>query len=284
MRKTFGFFFLITAFTVFSLEWPTDNPTFLYLFGQAQAGKNLEQGIIFDSAQTVRAADHGTRLITIEKKHRLRNFPSTLGNALIFLHEDGLQTVYGNLEDSAAFKNITVSEAGAIIGQTGSSAWGEPGTLIFQVVDTKKKVYINPLLLLPSFNDTVKPTIQNILLERQNTSIALAQNKIIRQGEYKLFASISDMMQVSGKQYAPFRVSISINGADIGTIPFEIITAKEGYAYLAGTKLTGKLLYDKPDRLFLGTVSFMSGKTELAITVRDISGNERTESFLLQVE
>ena len=148
------FFFCILAAAVCvaglsALEWPADTQKFLRLFGQRIGENTFEQGLTFEDVTAVRAADDGILLIALDKKYGTGSFPSTLGNALIFLHDDGLQTVYGNLDDTTMFRTRVTTEAATVIGRTGNSGWGEPNALIFQVSDNQKKVYINPLLLLP---------------------------------------------------------------------------------------------------------------------------------------
>ncbi len=92
------FIFCILAAAVFftelsALEWPADTQNFLRLFGQRIGKNTFEEGLTFEDAATVRAADDGILLIAIDKKYGSGAFPSTLGNALIFLHDDGLQTL-----------------------------------------------------------------------------------------------------------------------------------------------------------------------------------------------
>ena len=117
------FFFCILAAAVCvaglsALEWPADTQKFLRLFGQRIGENTFEQGLTFEEAMTVRAADDGILLITLDKKYGTGAFPSTLGNALIFLHDDGLQTVYGNLDDTSVFRNRVTTESTAVIGRT----------------------------------------------------------------------------------------------------------------------------------------------------------------------
>lgn len=173
MKRLF-FFALVAAlfFTELSaLDWPADTQNFLRLFGQCIGEYTFEQGLAFENTSTVRAADDGILLIALDKKYGTGAFPSTLGNALVFLHDDGLQTVYGNLDDTVVFRNRTTTESNAVIGRTGNSGWGNPNDLIFQVSDNQKKVYINPLLLLPSVNDKIAPQIQNIILINEQNAV-----------------------------------------------------------------------------------------------------------------
>ena len=287
MKRLF-FFALVAArfFTeLYALDWPADTQNFLRLFGQRIGDNTFEQGITFENTSAVRAADDGILLIALDKKYGTGFFPSTLGNALVFLHDDGLQTVYGNLDDTAIFRSRVTTEANAVIGRTGNSGWGNPNDLIFQVSDSQKKVYINPLLLLPSVNDKIAPQIQNIILvNEQNTAFQMNEQKTVRQGSYELYADISDTTAQGDPNFSPFRITIFVNGTNIRTIPFETIMQKNGDSYLGNTAFTDALLYRRRDEFYLGNVILTRGKSDILITARDITGNEKSERFTIQVD
>ena len=284
------FLFCILAAAVFftelsALEWPADTQNFLRLFGQRIGKNTFEEGLTFEDAATVRAADDGILLIAIDKKYGSGAFPSTLGNALIFLHDDGLQTIYGNLENTAVFRNRVTTESTAVIGRTGNSGWGYSNALIFQVSDNQKKVYINPLLLLPSVNDKIAPQIQNIMVvNEQHTVFQINGQKNVRQGSYELYADITDTTVQGGRSFSPFRITIFVNGANIRTIPFETILQKDEASYLGNTAFTDRLLYQRKDALYLGNIILTRGKSDILITARDITGNEKSERFTIQVD
>lgn len=283
------FLFAVSAVIFFTelpaLEWPTDTQDFLRLFGQRIGKNTFEQGLAFEEVTTVRAADDGILLIALDKKYGTGAFPSTLGNALVFLHDDGLQTVYGNLDDTTVFRTRVAIESTAVIGRTGNSGWGKPNDLIFQVSDNQKKVYINPLLLLPSVNDKIAPQIQDIILiNEQNTVFQVSGQKNVRQGSYGLYANISDTMVSGGHNFSPFRITIFVNGTNIRTIPFETIMQKDGGSYLGNTAFTDALLYRRKDGLYLGKIILNRGKSDILITARDITGNEKSERFTIQVD
>ena len=287
MRRFFCLTFsFMLSFTVLSaLEWPTDTQNFLRLFGQRIGACTFEQGLTFENAETVRAADNGTLLIMLNAQHRAGAFPSTLGNALVLMHDDGLQTVYGNLDDTSLFHNRTTAEAGTAIGKTGNSGWGTSNQLLFQVSDNQKKVFINPLLLLPTVDDQIPPYIKNItLINEQTAAIHITEQKSIRQGSYELYADISDTTAQGGRSFNPFRITILVNGTNLRTIAFETITQKDGAFSLGNTALTDTLLYRKKDTLYLGKIVFNRGKSDILITARDIIGNEKSERFSLQVD
>ena len=277
--------YLSVLFSLSALEWPTDTAQFLRLFGQCIGEHTFEQGIAFENAETVRAADNGTLLVALTARNGQGMFPSTLGNALVLLHNDGLQTIYGNLESATSFGNRVATESNSVIGRTGNSGWGTPHTLLFQVYDSERNVYINPLLLLPAVTDKTTPQIQNIVLVNdQNIALQITGQRTVRQGSYELYAEISDTADIGTHPFSPFRVNIFVNGTNLRTIPFETITQKERESYLGTTAFTDTLLYRRKGSLYLGKIILSRGKTDILITARDITGNEKAERFTIQAD
>lgn len=296
-----------------ALEWPVDKPKFLSLFGQSVGAGLLQQGLIFDGADSagergyaVRTAGYGRCVMRLQKHRRARVFPGALGNALIFAHEDGLQTVYANLREAKNaqdFGSTAEAESGVTVVYAGSSAWAPPNSFVFQVIDTKNKVYLNPLLLLPSVSDTIKPTIQDVVLAGKTGVLALSGtaaprdadgyvytrkrtrvHRRVTQGTYRLYAAVADVLEHGTQTFTPFQVHVVVNGSEVSAVSFELIVAKDSQACLSGSLLNERLLYEMKGRVFLGSVVLTRGTAELAISARDISGNERTEVFFLQVE
>ena len=283
----FVFFMVNCFFCAYSLSWPTDIINFLTLFGQSEEPNGeFSQGLIFKDAGTVRISNYGRHLITIKKSDNESLFTSTLCNSAIFVHDDGMQTVYGNLEDTLFFAEGTKMETGSILGQAGHSAWGEPASLLFQVIDTINNAFINPLpLLIPSAQDTIPPQIQNtVLISSENQVINLAEVKTLKKGAYDLYSAVTDKSEKNGVVLAPYRVSVSVNGINAAVLPFEVLLSKDGSIYLQSVKLTAGTLYREKGLLYLGSINFISGKTELSINARDINGNEKSERFSFQAE
>ncbi|MGP1593897.1 MAG: peptidoglycan DD-metalloendopeptidase family protein [Treponema sp.] len=284
-RMVLGGIACAVLYAAWALEWPSEQPIFQRLFGQRIHTTTFEHGLIFDNPPMVRSADSGMLLIGMEKKYGMRYFPSTLGNALIFSHEDGLQTVYGNLESTGFLQNRLAVETGNPIGKTGNSGWGTAGTLIFQVIDTQNQAYINPQLLLPAVEDSLKPQMQNVFLVSESQQrIPLNGQKTIRKGSYDLYADVWDTIENGKQPLNTFRISVFVNGATIRTLPFETITQKNGAVYLGATALTDSLLFQQSSELYLGKIILNRGKSDIMITARDITGNEKSEIFSVHVD
>jgi len=282
---------LFTIYRLFSLEWPLDNFTFSMLFGDAYSKDgNFQAGLVLKGDETVKAAEYGKKLISIEETNRLNIFPSTLGNALILCHDKGLQTVYGGLKNSI---NITdsssFSETFSIIGTVGSTAWGKGEELTFQVLDTQEKNLINPirhLLPLIPFQDKIFPTITGTILVNPETgqTYRLDVAKTVKQGEYDIYTFAFDSMLDSSESFMPFDVSILINGKTTLDVQFYVLESVKGQLFLKKTKISADQLYNKQGQIYLGRASLKRGYTEIVILATDISQNTSKASYNIQVD
>lgn len=283
-KNLYIFLFFMTFLYSYSFEWPVENPSLLRLFAQRNESF-VSRSLVFKEVDTVRASGYGKHIISIEEKNSTRFFPSTLGNAMIFIDDEGLQSIYANLSDTDLFTSRKETEAGSILGYAGKSAWTEEKSLIFQVADTRNNVLINPLLFMPAIEEKTEPQIQNtVLINGDKQTIGLETVKKIKQGSYDLYSSISDSTEKGGPQLAPFRITVSINGMNISDLPFEVLSSDGKDLYLQNKKLSLSLLYEKEGTMHLGKINLPSGKIELIITVLDKSGNQKKASFIFQVE
>ena len=283
-KNLYIFLFFMTFLYSYSFEWPVENPLLLRLFAQRDEA-SVSRSLVFKEVETVRASGYGKHIISIEEKNSLRFFPSTLGNAMIFIDDEGLQSIYANLSDTDLFTSRKETEAGSILGYAGKSAWTEEKSLIFQVADTRNNVLINPLLFMPAIEEKTEPQIQNtVLINGDKQTISLETVKKIKQGSYDLYSSISDSTEKGGSQLAPFRITVSINGMNISDLSFEVLSSDGKDLYLQNKKSSLSLLYEKEGTMHLGKINLPAGKIELIITVLDKSGNQKKASFIFQVE
>lgn len=283
-KNLYIFLFFMTFLCSYAFEWPVENPSLLRLFAQKDEA-SVSQSLVFKEVDAVRASGYGKHIISIEKKNSRRFFPSTLGNALIFIDDEGLQSVYANLSGTDLFTSRKETESGSIIGHTGNSAWTEEKSLIFQVADVRNNVLINPLLFMPEIEEKIQPQIKNtVLIGTDNQPINLENIKKIKQGSYNLYSSVYDFIEKDGPGLVPFRITVSINGMNIADLPFEVLSSDGKSLYLKDKKTSLSLLYQKDGGIHLGKINLPSGKIELIITAFDKSGNEKSVSFIFQVE
>lgn len=279
-----GLLLALSLGTLAAFEWPVPEPHPVRFFGQRAYGVT-ERGVVLEKADSIRASGHGTLLVTMTQNRDMSGFPSTLGNVAILSHDEGLITIYGNLDSTDRIAERKIVETGDILANTGTSAWGRPGMVIFQVVDREKRTVLNPLLLLPTLSDKKAPVIRNVVVvTANNQSWPLGSIKTLRQGKYKLFAEVPDNIDGSSVELSPFRITIQVNGKEYSSIPFEILQEKSGELYLSDPEFTWKKLYVDPERMYLGELSLTRGRADISIIAKDTAGNERSVLFGLQIE
>jgi hypothetical protein len=172
-----------------------------------------------------------------------------------------------------------------VIGEGGFSGWGSEGTAAFQVMDRLNHSLINPLLLLPVLTDSRAPTLKNpVLVSPSGQQFALGQAKSLRQGTWKLYASVTDTVDGSSTELGAFSTTVLLNGRESVSIPFDVIREKEGKLSVSQTELTKDTLYKDPERVYLGDIQLTRGKAELSLIARDMKGNERFQQYSIQVE
>lgn len=275
---------LCVSYIGIALEWPANPVIPSRLFGQKNGGV-FEKGIALEKSADVRSSNHGEILILIESGNDMNGFPSTLGNALLIAHDDGLVTVYGNLNTVDQIEGKTNIEMGTLLGMPGASGWASPGEILFQVLDAQRKTYLNPLLLLPSLKDAKQPRIRNLLLvSGTGQAIQVSGSQRIRQGKYSLYADIADTIDQSQREMSPFTATVLVNGVTVSTVHFELLKSTGTELYLSEASLTYPIVYKESEALFLGEILFSRGKTDLIITARDASGNEKNLQSTLQVD
>ena len=291
MKRIFLVFLSFTVFTLNALEWPMNDFRFSMLFGDSYSKDgNFQVGLIFTGDESVKATEYGKKLIAIAENKTLREFPSTLGNALIIAHDKGLQTVYGNLKAVPTIIDESSRIATfSIIGTVGKTAWGKEGELTFQVIDTQEKSFINPtrhLLPLLPFNDQLFPTIAGTVLvdDKSKHTYRLDSVKNIKQGEYDLYSFLKDRMVETSETFIPFDVSVLVNGKTALDVQFYVLEGNKGELHLKKTKISAEKLYNTEGKVYLGKLVLKRGYTEIVISATDISQNTTRVTYPLQIE
>ncbi len=267
-----------------AFEWPVATIRPSSFFGQRASGA-IGRGIVLDNADAIRASGHGSILVTIERNRNMSGFPGTLGNAAILSHDDGLLTVYGNLDALDRVDGRTQIDSGSILGNAGMSGWGKAGSCFFEVIDTERKTVLNPMLVLPGLKDRRGPVIRDVVVVAGNNAVsALGAVKTIKQGKYRLYANVTDTVDDVAAEIAPFSITILVNGKEYGSIPFEVLRESKGLLYLGTPAYTWPVMYGDEARMFLAEIPLSRGRADISIIAKDAAGNERSVLFGVQVE
>ena len=191
-------------------------------------------------------------------------------------------TVYGNLDtdehNPQLFKTRTVAE-GTELSTTGNSAWQETESFLeFQIIDTKNKTYVNPLILMPRIGKEENLTITGISLQNKfGKFYELDTQKNIPTGFYKVFRKRQS-------KAVPYKTSVLVNGAESERLTFDTIKLEENELAIQGQLLyRASELYPDDELMLMGEIYLPHGKDTISLIVTDFSGNERSRVYNLTV-
>ncbi len=289
MKKTAAAIFNILicglSLNLFAVEWPQEEiseEAIVSNFAQ-NIGGHLSTSIIFADPAEVKAIKDGKILIVISDIEDDSDFfPSTLGSSVILSHEDGLISVYSNLDRLSVNDNIgnkTTLEEGAVIGETGNSGWqNERSNLEFQIIDTQKSTAINPKILLPRTENEKDYSLNGIVLENKDGTIYdLREHKIFPSGQYKAYHTRNSIE-------APYKITAAINGVIVDEISFDTIGIQNGRLYVIGKKQYDSAdIFPDENRILSGEFMLTPGKSTLTLTVEKFSGKQKQVNYILSV-
>ena len=267
-------FTAVATSAIFAFDWPQNeimSDSFYSYFAQLRGG-TLSTSLVFSESQEVKAADDGRILAIISEHDEDEMFESTLGNAAILAHKDGLITVYANLdsENLPSLYEMTEVTTGTSFGETGASSWqkGE-GCLEFQVLDIKNRTYVNPRILMPRVGKELPLTIKNVVaVSKKGVSYDLGTVKTMPSGIYQLYREKQDIAM-------PYKTTVYINGAVADAITYDTLSEKNGRISVSGKKnYDVNVMYPDDTKAFLGEVTLPKGKNSINVIAADILGKE----------
>ncbi len=287
MKKTIAVLatvFLI--FAVFAFDWPqteVSKDSFNSYFGQNR-GNIISTSVIFSEPEEIKAAENGYVLAVLtENSDDSDFFPSTLGTAVILAHTDNLLSVYGNIDtDSLTLKNEDEKfvDSGATIGYAGSSGYQtEHDNLEFQIIDTKNKAAINPKVLMPRSDSELPLTLTGIMIQNKNKDFFdINTTKTYTSGLYKVYFKRNAIA-------APYKTAISLNGALVDQISYDMITQENNKLCLIGKKkYTSTDIFPNSELQLLGEAMFTPGRATLGLSITDPLGNVKQLNYNIVIK
>lgn len=287
MKKTvLLILFLTTLFSLSAFDWPQqiseERNNFSQYFGQSR-NEAFINSLIFENPDTITAADDGNHLITLDAGLAdFGWFHSTLGNAVILEHSNNMMTVYGNLEEVYTENDDETISKGTELGISGFSGWQKgKNCLEFQVVDRDRNTIINPFVLMSQLTLKQNLTITNpAAFNRQEQKTAVSNGSRVQAGVYKLYID----RQKTGMTY---QTSVSINGALVETITYDVLIQEENRLCFTGKRNNVSYSYEDiyPDenRQLVAEVIFSKGVNTVSIDVSDIFGNTKNATYRVEV-
>jgi hypothetical protein len=272
---------LLSLAAVTAFEWPEDtvtNASFSAPFGHLR-GNTIAGSLLFARPAPVHTSDSGLVLAIVrEPESGSDRFYSTLGNMVIVDHQDDLLTVYGNLETIDLNPAATAVVTTTSIGRSGASAWeAAPVGLEFQVIDVLHSRMINPRVLMPRLNDEPVQRVIGISAESKNREVTrIGAASRFPAGVYQLFRDY-DPLRI------PYSTTVSVNGADVETITYNMLTERDGRLTVMGKRYYTQDAVYPPGlpgarRALLGEVPLLRGRNTIRLLVSNVNGLEETSA------
>ncbi len=275
-------FFALMMLPLPAFDWPQQEVTaesFSSVFGQLR-GDSLSNSLVFSEPADIAAIESGTVVATLGgNAGEMGWLHSPLGNAVILAHDDGLLSVYGNLDQVSIDDEATRIVRGQTLGTSGSSGWQSgKGSLELQIIDTEQDTSINPRLLMPRFEEELPISLYGIsAIGRNGETLELRTRRSLSAGTYRLYR---------GREQAffPHVTSVAVNGAAVETITFDSLTRSGRRLTVAGRRpYNVDEIYPTDDKQFLAEITLSQGRNTLSVTVADLNGREYTASYNLEV-
>lgn len=274
---------IFIAGSLSAFDWPqneTEANSFFSYFGQLRGGQ-IGSSLVFNDTSAIKAADAGTvSIILSDHNNETGWFESPLGNAVILTHENGLQTVYGNLEQEGLITGSNQDiPTGTVIGQSGNSGWQEGVSCMeFKVIDTKNKTTVNPRLLMPRIGKELELIIGDLSFEDKEGKIHhLVNERNFTAGTYLLYHTRQNVAM-------PYKTNVSINGTTIENILYDKLESHNGTLCAVGnSNYDVTKIYPDSKRHLLAVVRLTKGHSTLSVTLSDILGATRSITYNIDV-
>ena len=269
--------------TLDAMDWPSENGVLFRNFGSNDNGKPV-LGMIFTGGTDILAAESGEVIFSRAKNDSASRLPSPLGAWTAIDHGDGLISIYSRYDDAQKFSGSGQVFRQQPIAVSGNSGWSSRDGFYFILFDRRERRWINPELIITPRLETRPPQILSVSL--RNTQGLIVQSNNLVQGRYTVIVNAAggtstvpgrSVQGVSTTQYAPQRILCSVNGAEVGSLNFETVSARDGILMVYRNGLfPDKQVYADSPAYEAAEVFLTRGQATLEIIVQDINGNSRS--------
>jgi hypothetical protein len=267
-----------------AMSWPSEDAFLVRNFGANDRGRPV-LGMVFNGGTEVFAAESGEVIFYCGKNDTASRLPSPFGAWTAVDHEDGLISIYSRYADGAPFARTHVEKLQQIAA-SGASGWSAQDGFYFIIFDRRERRWINPAMIITPVRDTRPPQILSVDL--RNAQGLTAQSRNLSQGRYTVLVNTSGGIpavspqgipaaQQRNQRYAPQRIVCLVNGAEVGSVNFEAVSARDGVlmVYRNGLVPAGQI-YSAFPAYETADIFLTRGQANLEIIVQDISGNSRS--------
>jgi hypothetical protein len=280
-KKTAAVFALIIlAGTLGAMSWPGEQAGLFRNFGSNDNG-NPALGMVFTVETDVLAAEAGDVIFSRGVDDTASRLPSPLGAWTAIDHGDGLISIYSRYSPEES-RIVTQVEKEQPIASPGISGWSSYNGFYFIVYDRRERRWINPAMIITPMMEARQPQI--ISVELRNAQGVPVRPGNLTQGRYTILVnanSIAAARLTAGRnfpaaQLAPHRIVCSVNGAEVGSINFEAVSARDGVLMIYRNGLVpAKQIYANYPAFETAEVFLTRGQANLEIIVQDAAGNSR---------
>jgi hypothetical protein len=142
--------------------------------------------------------------------------------------------------------------------------------------DRRERRWINPAMIITPMQETRPPQILSVSL--RNAQGQLVQSNNLIQGRYTVVVNAAggapNALRPGSVHYAPHRILCSVNGAEVGSLNFETVSARDGVLMVHRNGLVpAKQIYANFPAYEAAEVFLSRGQITLEIIVQDIAGN-----------
>jgi len=276
IRITAVLFFIIVPISISTaMNWPSEDASLLRNFG-ANAGGGPVLGMVFGGGTEVLAAETGDVIFSRKKNDPASRLPSPLGAWTAVDHNDGLISIYSRYAEATSGTHVEKNQPIAI---SGASGWSSREGFYFILFDRRERRWINPAMIITPIQETRAPQIFSVDLVNSNGQLMPSRNLI--QGRYTVIVNAAGGTRLSGAApsipYAPQKIVCSVNGAEVGALNFEAISARDGVSLVFRNGLVpAKQVYSRYPAYEAAEVFLTRGQVTLEVIVQDITGTSRS--------
>ena len=260
--------------TLDAMSWPSQNAVLVRNFGSNDNGMPV-LGMIFEGRTEVFAAEKGEVIFSRGRSDTASRLPSPFGAWIAVDHGDGLISIYSRLAEAESVGHTTV-EKQQTIASSGVSGWSAQEGFYFIVFDRRERRWVNPAMIITPARETTRQ-LQILSVDLRNSNGQVIQSRNLSQGRYTVLVNAAGSSAQGAQQYAPQRIVCSVNGAEVGSINFEAVSARDGVLMVYRNGLVpARQIYSMFPAFETAEVFLSRGLVTLEVIVQDITGNPRS--------
>ncbi|HPL19203.1 MAG TPA: M23 family metallopeptidase, partial [Spirochaetota bacterium] len=233
-RRLFCLLLVMLALSFVSFRWPVDSGTITSTFCESR-WDHFHDGIDMTSVDDrVYPVEPGKLLFYWDKAlFPLDNYPGG-GNFKILEHRNGVYSLYMHLENGLSSKK-TYAERDTV-GMMGNTGHSINKHIHFSIMQYPGRVSVNPLKILPAWEDTKAPVLSEIAFHIGDKIIIVRDKANIRlTRHYPLLVKINDAM-TGRENLGVYRLTVEFNGRNVLKKEFGSIAVSRGRLTVDGKK------------------------------------------------